>query len=100
MFTSAETDVRENEGTDLKDMYDYLRTTGINIILKSNIHQKFIVIDQKTVWYGNINFLSYKSENENIMRLTSLNIANELMDTIEDKTANQKLETAVQQKLF
>ncbi|MCB2362457.1 hypothetical protein LGL00_26130 [Clostridium estertheticum] len=81
-------------------MYDYLRTTGINIILKSNIHQKFIVIDQKTVWYGNINFLSYKSENENIMRLTSLNIANELMDTIEDKTANQKLETAVQQKLF
>ena len=45
-----------------------------------------------------INFLSYKSEDENIMRLTSLNIANELMDTIED--INRKLETAIQQKLF
>jgi len=100
IFTSAETDVRENEEADLKDTYDYLRTTGINIILKSNIHQKFVIIDQKTVWYGNINFLSYKSEDENIMRLTSLNIANELMDTIEDKIANPKLETAVQQRLF
>ncbi|MBU3216718.1 DEAD/DEAH box helicase family protein [Clostridium estertheticum] len=36
-------------------------TIGINIILKSNIHQNLIIIDQKTVWYGNINFLSYKS---------------------------------------
>ncbi len=45
IFISAETDVRENVGTDLKDMYEYLRTTGINIILKSNIHQKFIIID-------------------------------------------------------
>jgi len=98
IITSSETDVRENEGTDLKDMYDYLRTSGINIILKSNIHQRFIIIDQKIVWYGNINFLSYESED--IMRLTSLNIANELMDTVEDKTTNQKLETAVQQKLF
>lgn len=68
--------------------------------MKSNIHQKFVIIDQRTVWYGNINFLSYKSEDENIMRLTSLNIANELMGTIEDKTANRKLETAIQQKLF
>ncbi|MGK0465091.1 MAG: hypothetical protein ACJAX4_000362 [Clostridium sp.] len=34
------------------------------------------------------------------MRLTSLNSANELMGTIEDKTANRKLEIAVQQKLF
>jgi len=100
IFTSAETDVRENEGADLKDTYDYLRTTGINIILKSNIHQRFIIIDQKTVWYGNINFLSYESEDENIMRLESLNIANELMDTIEDKTTNRKLETAIQQKLY
>ncbi|MBW9169698.1 hypothetical protein K2F43_00595 [Clostridium estertheticum] len=49
---------------------------------------------------GNAATICCKSEDENIMRLTSLNIANELMDTIEDKTANPKLETAVQQKLF
>ncbi len=100
IFTSAEIDHRENERTDLKDMYDYLRTAGINIIIKANIHQKFIIIDQKTVWYGNINFLSYATEEENIMRLESLNIANELMDTIEDRTMKGKSETAIQQKLF
>ena len=100
IFTSAGIDHRENERTDLKDMYDYLKTAGINIIIKANIHQKFIIIDQKTVWYGNINFLSYANEEENIMRLESLNIANELMDTIEDTTMKGKSETAIQQKLF
>ena len=52
------------------------------------------------IWYGNINFLSNESEDENIMRLESLNIANELMVTIEDKTLNRKFETGIQQKLF
>jgi len=100
IFTSAEIDHRENQRTDLKDMYDYLRTAGINIIIKANIHQKFIIIDQKTVWYGNINFLSYATEEGNIMRLESFNIANELMDSIEDRTVKGKSETAIQQKLF
>jgi superfamily II DNA or RNA helicase len=100
IFTSAEIAHRENERTDLNDMYNYLRSAGINIILKANIHQKFIIIDQKTVWYGNINFLSYATEEENIMRLESLNIANELMDSIEDRTVKGKSETAIQQNLF
>jgi hypothetical protein len=34
------------------------------------------------------------------MRLKSLNIANELMDTIEDRTVKGKSQTAIQQKLF
>ena len=42
IFTSAEIDHRENERNDLKDMYDYLRTAGINIIIKDNMNKKFI----------------------------------------------------------
>ena len=54
------------------------------IIFKSNIHQKFAVIDQRIVWYGSINLLSYGSSEESIMRLDSLNIANELIGTIDE----------------
>lgn len=52
--------------------------------MKSNIHQKFAIIDQRIVWYGSINFMSFGSSEESIMRLDSINIANELTGTIEE----------------
>jgi phosphatidylserine/phosphatidylglycerophosphate/cardiolipin synthase-like enzyme len=53
------------------------------VAFKSNIHQKFAIMDQKVVWYGSINLLSYGSAQESIMRIESSNIANELMKSIE-----------------
>lgn len=43
------------------------------------IHQKFTIVDQHIVWYGSINFLSFGSSEETIMRLESHEIANELL---------------------
>jgi hypothetical protein len=40
-------------------------------------------MDQKIVWYGNINLLSYGNAQESIMRIESSNIANELVKSIE-----------------
>ena len=41
----------------------------MRLLFKANIHQKFAVIDQKIVWYGSINLLSYGSAQESLMRL-------------------------------
>ena len=65
-------------------MFNLIQTTGANIIFKSNIHQKFAVIDQRIIWYGSINLLSFGSSEESIMRLDSVNIANELIGTVEE----------------
>jgi phosphatidylserine/phosphatidylglycerophosphate/cardiolipin synthase-like enzyme len=62
---------------------DLLTDSGVSVVFKSNIHQKFAVMDQKVVWYGSINLLSYGSAQESIMRIDSANIANELMKSIE-----------------
>ena len=62
---------------------DLLIDNGVSVVLKTNIHQKFAIIDQKVVWYGSINLLSYGSARESIMRIESPNIANELMKSIE-----------------
>ena len=62
---------------------DLLTDSGASVVFKSNIHQKFAVMDQKVVWYGSINLLSYGSAQESIMRIDSANIANELMKSIE-----------------
>lgn len=39
-------------------------------------------MDQKTVWYGSINLLSFGCAEESIMRLESPLIANELVKTV------------------
>ena len=62
---------------------DLLTNNGVRVAFKSNIHQKFAIMDQKVVWYGSINLLSYGSAQESIMRIESSNIANELMKSIE-----------------
>jgi hypothetical protein len=56
-----------------------IKSSGVAVVLKSNIHQKFAVVDQKVSWHGSINLLIYSRAEESIMRLESSNIANELI---------------------
>ncbi|MCG2738631.1 MAG: phospholipase D-like domain-containing protein, partial [Syntrophaceae bacterium] len=60
-----------------------IKDNEISVVFKSNIHQKFAIMDQKIVWYGSVNLLSYGSAQESIMRIESPNIANELIKSIE-----------------
>lgn len=60
-----------------------LEDNGISVVLRPNIHQKFAVMDQRILWYGSINLLSYGNAQESIMRIESANIANELIGSIE-----------------
>jgi superfamily II DNA or RNA helicase len=61
----------------IKECIEYLQST-VTVILKSNIYQKFIIIDHRFVWYGSINLLSFGSSEESIMRLESKELAAEL----------------------
>jgi phosphatidylserine/phosphatidylglycerophosphate/cardiolipin synthase-like enzyme len=59
-----------------------MREQGIAVLERTNIHQKFAVIDDRTVWYGSINLLSFGNTEESIMRLESRWIAEELVKTL------------------
>ena len=67
----------------LERVLEMLKDNGISVVFRPNIHQKFAVIDQKIVWYGSINLLSYGSAQESILRIESSNIANELIRILE-----------------
>jgi len=82
VITRPEADYKETDRLSVREMADRIRNCGINLVFKANIHQKFAVIDQRIVWYGSINLLSFGSSEESIMRLDSINIANELAGTI------------------
>ena len=73
-------DFRGKDTAALREALAMLEQAGVTVRFKTNIHQKFAVMDQKIVWYGSINLLSFGSAEESIMRLESLNIACELMD--------------------
>ena len=70
---------RDKDRPVLEATLSSLENVGVRLLFRSNIHQKFAVIDQKIVWYGSINLLSYGSAQESIMRLEGPNIAQELM---------------------
>ena len=82
--TRPQDDFAAKDHPSLQNTLNLLTANGVNVIFKSNIHQKFAIIDQKVVWYGSINLLSYGSAQESIMRIESSNIANELMKSIEE----------------
>jgi len=56
-----------------------LNNCGITVKTKDRIHQKFAVIDQRLVWYGSVNLLSYGTSEESVMRIESVDIAGELL---------------------
>ncbi len=82
VVTRPKEDFPEKDHPVLQKALDLLTKSGIKIIYKSNIHQKFAIMDQKIVWYGSINLLSYGKAQESVMRIEGSNIANELIKSI------------------
>jgi len=83
IVTRPKEDFKSKDYATIQRALDLLTDSGTSVVFKSNIHQKFAVMDQKIVWYGSINLLSYGSAQESIMRIESANIANELVKSIE-----------------
>jgi hypothetical protein len=60
-------DFRDKDKSALEGVLDSLKSAGISVVLKANIHQKFTVVDQRIVWYGSINLLSFGSAEESMV---------------------------------
>ncbi len=76
---------KEKDRPALEKTLASLQVSGVRLLCRANIHQKFAVTDQKIVWYGSLNLLSYGSAQESLMRLRSPNIAQELLKVISGK---------------
>lgn len=63
-----------------KQLIDELRRVGIYVKEASGIHKHFTVIDKEIVWYGSMNMLSREKEDDNLMRVNSKEIADELLE--------------------
>ena len=62
-----------------------LRGSGVQILTHPRCYERFAVIDQSIVWYGSMNLLSNAREDDNLMRITSPSIAQELFELVSGK---------------
>lgn len=85
VLTRPSEDFQNKDLTAWKEAVKQMETIGIHLVFKPNIHQKFAIIDQKIVWYGSINLLSYGSAEESMMRIESNKISYELVGSLEKK---------------
>ena len=61
-------------------LHEDMRKAGFYIKTVEEYCDRFAVIDQKVVWYGNINLLAKDKIDNSIMRVMSNDIAGELME--------------------
>lgn len=82
VVTRPVADFGEKNRPFLEEAMASLIAADIQVVFKSNIHQKFAIFDQKIVWYGSINLLSFGRSEESIMRLENPGIADELLGSL------------------
>jgi superfamily II DNA or RNA helicase len=63
-----------------RELIGYLVGVGIKVIERSVMHEHYAVIDEEIVWYGSMNLLSGEKEDDNLMRVLSKDIAQELLE--------------------
>ena len=83
VVTRLADEFREKDRPVLEQTLVLLVAASVHVIFRSNIHQKFAICDQKIVWYGSINLLSFGRAEESIMRIENAGIADELLGSIQ-----------------
>ena len=54
--------------------------SGIYVIVKEDVIEHFAIIDDELVWHGGMNLLGKEDAWDNLMRIKSVQIAEELLE--------------------
>ena len=76
---------KEKDRSSAENNLHTLQEYGITVTEKNGVSGRFCIIDQRTVWYGSVNFLGFSSEEDSVMRLADEEIAGRLLDTVTGK---------------
>jgi hypothetical protein len=68
----------ETKNNKLQACIQLLENIGIRVEEKDDLSQKIAIIDEKVLWYGNINYLGYTEIEECCMRIEDAKIASEI----------------------
>ncbi|MEF9917507.1 MAG: DEAD/DEAH box helicase family protein [Lachnospiraceae bacterium] len=63
-----------------RELINQLVEVGIKVRQEPIMHEHYAIIDGEIVWYGSMNLLSGEKEDDNLMRVVSKEIAQEIME--------------------
>ena len=58
----------------------YMEEAGIEVIVKDVVEEHFAIIDEDLVWHGGMNLLGKEDVWDNLMRIKSMSVAEELLE--------------------
>lgn len=70
------TTAAENEQT------AFIQSKGLSVKVKPKLSLYATIIDKEVVWYGSINTLGYASKDDNMIKVTDIYLANELIEMV------------------
>lgn len=63
---------------------EYLKNQGLFIKIVPKLSLCACIIDKSTVWYGSVNVLGYPTEEDSVIKIVDVKLANELLNVIYD----------------
>lgn len=65
---------------DYYEMINQMKTSGIQVVIKDEVDEHFAVIDEELVWHGGMNLLGKEDVWDNLIRIKSAVVAEELLE--------------------
>lgn len=70
-----------------------LQSVGAEVILHKGLQQRYAVLDERIVWYGNVDFLAFGRKDTDVLRFENADIAGELLSLIDESECEQLMIT-------
>ena len=68
-----------------------LRQTGIQVITHQALQQRYAVIDESVVWYGNVDFFAFGRKDAEVLRFVNADVAGELLELSHENCEEQMM---------
>ena len=65
---------------DYHEMINQMKVSGIQVVIKDEVDEHFAVIDEELVWHGGMNLLGKEDVWDNLIRIKSAVVAEELLE--------------------
>lgn len=65
---------------DYNEMINQMKASGIQVVIKDEVDEHFAVIDEELVWHGGMNLLGKEDVWDNLIRIKSAVVAEELLE--------------------
>jgi len=83
-------DARQSEIT---TAVDALQSAGAEVILHKDLQQRYAVLDEYIVWYGNVDLLAFGRRDTDVLRFENADIAGELLSLTDETECEQLMIT-------